>query len=88
MNMEPENTPLEKENLSKPSFSGSMLIFGGVSFFRVFFFPPISFGCPWQPCRPRYLNDQPIRCETRNFEDARRWFLQGGKLKGRDGDHF
>jgi len=40
MNIEPENTPLEKENnLFKPSFSGSMLIFGGVSFFRVFFLP-------------------------------------------------
>ena len=32
INMEPENIWLEKENhLSKPSFSGSMLIFGGVA---------------------------------------------------------
>ena len=33
INMEPENTPLEKENHlpdSKPSCSGSILIFGGV----------------------------------------------------------
>ena len=31
INMEPENIPLEKEkSSSKPSFSGSMLIFGGV----------------------------------------------------------
>ena len=29
--MEPEDTPLEEEKISsKPSFSGSMLIFGGV----------------------------------------------------------
>ena len=34
INMEPGNTPLEPENLlyTKSSFSGSMLIFGGVSF--------------------------------------------------------
>ena len=32
INMEPENTPLEKDNyLPKPSFSGSMLIFGEVN---------------------------------------------------------
>ena len=32
INMEPENIALEKENhLSKPSFSGSMLIFGGAA---------------------------------------------------------
>ena len=31
INMEPDNTPLEKEKLSsKPFFSGSMLILGGV----------------------------------------------------------
>ena len=30
INMDPENTPLEKEKTSsKPSFSGSMLILGG-----------------------------------------------------------
>ena len=38
INMEPENAPLEKENhLHKPSFSGSMLIFEGVSqIYKVF----------------------------------------------------
>ena len=34
INMEPKNTPLEKEKTaSKPSFSGSLLIFRGVCFF-------------------------------------------------------
>ena len=35
INMEPENTPLEKaKSSSKPSFSGSMLIFRGVVEYR------------------------------------------------------
>jgi len=88
MNIEPENTPLEKENnLFKPSFSGSMLIFGGVSFFRVFFLP-ISLVVPENLAAQGTWMISPFAVKLGILRMPRVGFRKGEKLKEREGDHF